>query len=201
MAYLTYFTQIMSDIYENDNDLTSPKVAYNRDDASFLVGFREKSFLNKGIYAQRIDGSGPTLIGDTFAVSSFWLFEVDCSGERKDPAVAFSGGTENLSGNYADHFLISYTCGDSSDFLMSRGIIGHHQSSGSQRLNYSVLDTKPVGVGSSVGPSDVTGNSKNGRYLVVWQSYMAPGIPRAYIYGTIISSQFGEYLPIIIKNP
>ena len=165
-----------------------PAAAYNRYTRQYLVVFGYDFYGDQSDYdikALRLTPGGGS-VGSVFATA--WS-----NKNEEDVAVAFSGGTQSISGGMgANQFLVTYAIYSPPSSIFGQAVKGTYATSGDQ------LEGDPAQIGlDAVGlGSDVTGSVNNGRYLAVWQGggSTAPDILGQFVGPYLV------HLPLILRH-
>ena len=181
-----------------DHDQTVPAAAYNRDVRQYLVTWQYDYYgdgSDYDVYALRLTPGGGS-VGSAFTVAG-------TSDDEMSPAVAFSGGPEDLPGMGADQFLVTYVhAGNTATEVRGRPIKGTHDTGGYQ-LEGDSIQIRTTGSGFNYGifRPDVTGSVNNGHYLTVWEDMIGGFAGYDYdVLGQILSSGASVYLPLILDG-
>ncbi len=176
---------------------TLPAVVFSRDAGRYLVVFQ---------YDYYGDGSDHDILGlrlipplysqgDVFYVAG-------TNRQEHSPAVAYSGGPENLPGMGADQFLVTYVYeGSTERVLYGQPVKGAYDTGGTQ------LDGDPAamystftGINAGLYNPDVSGSLNNGRYLAVWESMLGGFAGSDYDVRGRLIAPYVLYLPLVISN-
>lgn len=176
---------------------TLPSIAYNRRSQRYLIAFQYDYYGTGGDYdiaARRLwtSASGPYVDSSPFYV-------VGSTYDELTPAVAYSGGPENLPGAGANQFLVAYVR-EGGGALYARAVKGMWDTGGVQTDdNAWKLADAFVTFGSYVDEPEVAGSVNNGRYMIVWQDHRGGFVHYEDIYGRM-AAPYGLYLPCVLRN-
>jgi len=184
---------ISKDLYQQDQ--TVPAVAYNRDTGRYLVVFQ---------YDFAGDDSDYDIMGLRLTPpsgSEGGVFSVAATGYPEySPAVAFSGGPENLPGMGADQFLVTYVYeGDTERVLYGQPVKGTNDASDQLDGAPAEIYNTFTGINSGLYNPDVSGSLNNGRYLAVWESMLGGFAGSDYDVRGRLLAPYVVYLPLIIR--
>ena len=181
-----------------DHNQTMPAAAYNPDTRQYLAVFQydwNGDGSDYDIEALRLTPGGGSW-GSVFSVANTIYHEMS-------PAVAFSGGTQSISGGMgADQFLVAYRHESGSEqVIYGQAVEGTYATSGGQREGDPArIRTTAVGTNFGLFDPDVTGSINNGRYTVVWEDMTGGFAGDDYdVLGRMVAP-YAVYLPLILNN-
>jgi hypothetical protein len=183
----------------HDHHQTMPAAAYNRDTRQYLAAFQydwNGDGSDYDILALRLTPGGGS-VGNVFFVAGTSPYD------ETSPAVAFSGGTQSISGGMgANQFLVTYIYeSDTEQVIYGQAVKGTYYTGGDQRDGgrTSILST---GGGPNFGlfNPDVTGSINNGRYMVVWEDMTGGFAGDDYdVLGRMVAP-YTVYLPLVLND-
>jgi hypothetical protein len=176
------------------HDLVEPAIAFSRGADEYLVAFqhdRTGSGTNHDIAALRLQPDGSR-------DCPFYVSET--SADERAPAVAYSGGPENLTDRHGNpQYLVAYTSAEpDATVLYAQGVKDRDDPFGIQLDGYAQeLDRVPTPPAGGVTAPDATGSALSGRYLVAWQRNPAADIlgHLAAPYGGVFSIAGASFVP------